>query len=73
MPAGSRVIGRSLRELSLREQNLQILAVELEEEVLPVPDPDWVFVAGAQIVIYGQVDKVEGVFAPEHLQEEHPE
>lgn len=64
IPEDSRVIGRSLRELNLREQRLQLLAIEHDHEVHAVPDPDWRFSPHTQVVIYGEVDKVDDAFAP---------
>lgn len=62
IPADSPLIGLKLRETRLRERKLQVLAIDVDHHVQPVPDPDWVFVEGAVVVVYGELSKVDAVF-----------
>jgi len=65
VPAHSRVIGKSLRELDLRALNVQILAVEELKDVHPIPDPDWRFRQGHHLIVYGELRNVQVAFGPE--------
>ena len=65
VPAQSRVIGKPLRDLDLRERQLQVLAVEDGARVMAVPNPDWVFQAGQHIVLYGELSSVQEAFRPD--------
>ena len=67
VPRGSRVIGKRLRDLKLREYRLQVLAVEEKggEEALPIPHPDTVFGHHQHLILYGYLPAVQEVFAPE--------
>jgi hypothetical protein len=62
IPPDSPLIGLKLRETNLRERMLQVLAIDVNHHVQPVPDPDWVFVEGAVVVVYGELDKVDEAF-----------
>ncbi len=64
VPAGSRVIGQALRDLDLRERQLQVLAVEDGARVMAVPSPEWVFSAGQHVVLYGELASVQDAFRP---------
>ncbi|MBN2799991.1 MAG: TrkA C-terminal domain-containing protein [Deltaproteobacteria bacterium] len=64
IPPGSRVAGRSLRQLDLRAQRLQVLAVEETHDVHPVPDPDWIFAVGQHLIVYGDLSRLQEAFAP---------
>jgi hypothetical protein len=66
IPSKSKVIGKTLRELDLRGQNMQVLAVEENNVVHPIPDPDWSFKQGNHLIVYGEVRKVKEVFARPH-------
>lgn len=65
VPPNSRVVGLRLRELDLRSFNVQVLAVEEDNGVHPIPDPDWRFRQGHRLIVYGEVRKVQEAFAPE--------
>ncbi len=65
VPQASRVVGRSLKDLDLRERQLQVLAVEDGARVMAVPSPDWVFLAGQHVVLYGALASVQDAFRPE--------
>lgn len=65
VPAHSRVIGRTLRELDLRTFNIQVLAVEEDGDVHPIPDPNWRFEEGNHLIVYGELKRVQQAFAPE--------
>lgn len=64
IPPRSRVIGKSLRELDLRTYNVQVIAVEEDNKVHPIPDPDWAFRKGQHLIVYGELRKVQEAFAP---------
>jgi len=64
VPAGSRVIGRSLRELNLRAWRIQILAVEEGDGVHAIPDPDWTFESGQHLIVYGDRRRIQAAFGP---------
>ena len=64
IPTSSRVIGKKLRELDLRSQNVQVIAIEEDNAVHPIPDPDWSFREGHRLIVYGELRKVQEVFAP---------
>ncbi len=65
VPADSRVVGLSLRDLDLRAFGLQVLAVEEDNDVHPIPSPDWCFEPGQHLIVYGRVQNVQGAFGPE--------
>lgn len=65
VPARSRVIGQTLRDLDLRSYNVQVLAVEEDDDVHPIPDPDWKFRQGHHLIVYGELRKVQIAFGPE--------
>jgi hypothetical protein len=64
VPPDSRVIGRRLRDLDLRARNVQVIAVEEDNDVHPIPDPDWRFEARQHLIVYGQMKEVQGAFGP---------
>ncbi|MCB9766078.1 MAG: TrkA C-terminal domain-containing protein [Alphaproteobacteria bacterium] len=64
IPEHSRVEGRQLRELDLRERHLQILAIEEDDEVDPIPHPDVVLKAGQHLIVYGRLKAVQDAFSP---------
>lgn len=65
VPPRSRLVDRTLRDSDLRERKLQVLAVERDGEVIPVPDPDIILRARDHLVIYGLVDAVQEAFSAE--------
>jgi hypothetical protein len=67
VPKGSRVVGRRLRDLDLRQHRLQVLAIEEDggHEILPVPHPDTVITDRQHLILYGVMAEVQDVFAPE--------
>lgn len=65
VPPRSRVIDRSLRDLDLRAYNVQVLAVEEDDDVHPIPDPDWRFQQGNHLIVYGELRNVQRAFGPE--------
>jgi len=64
VPPNSRVIGQALRDLDLRQYNVQVLAVEEEDDVHPIPDPDWRFREGNRLIVYGEIKQVQSAFSP---------
>lgn len=64
VPAYSRVAGRRLRDLDLREFRLQVLAVEEDDDVHPIPNPDWKFAEGQHLIVYGRIASVQQAFGP---------
>lgn len=64
IPPRSRVTGKRLRDLDLRDRQLQVLAIEDHAQVHPIPDPDWVFERGQHLILYGRLREVQRAFAP---------
>jgi hypothetical protein len=64
VPINSRVCGKRLREIGLRDHKVQVLAIEDGEQVHAVPDPDWVFYAGQHLVLYGALEGMHHAFKP---------
>lgn len=62
VPPRSRLVDRPLRDTDLRERKLQVLAVERDGEVIPVPDPDIILRARDHLVIYGLIEAVQDAF-----------
>ncbi|MCB9780556.1 MAG: TrkA C-terminal domain-containing protein [Alphaproteobacteria bacterium] len=65
IPQHSRLAGVALRDADLRTFQLQVLAIETNGEVHPVPEADHVLRPGDHVVLYGSVAKVQEAFAPE--------
>ncbi len=52
-------VGRSLRESDIRRKHqINVLSIRDGNELLPVPDPDFVFTADDHVIIMGQEDVV---------------
>jgi hypothetical protein len=64
VPVNSRVSGRRLRDIGLRDHRVQVLAIEDGEVVHAIPDPDWVFQAGQHVVLYGALEGIHRAFRP---------
>jgi hypothetical protein len=64
VPVNSRVSGKRLRDIGLRAQKVQVLAIEDGEQVHAVPDPDWKFAPGQHVVLYGALEGMVGAFRP---------
>lgn len=64
VPIDSAVAGRSLRELELRQLNLQVLATEDHLGVQPIPNPDHVLQPGHHLIVYGELERVQQAFGP---------
>jgi len=58
----SRLNGVCLRDAGLRENHLEVLAVEDGANVQPVPTPGWVFRPGQWVLVYGETGRVEQAF-----------
>jgi K+ transport systems, NAD-binding component len=65
IPPSSRVAGLRLRDTDLRRHKLQVLAIEDNGELRPIPHPDEVIKPGLHLVLYGRIDAVQRVFAPD--------
>jgi len=65
VPPRSRLAGCSLRQTDLRERRLQVLAIERDGEVIPVPEADMIIRPRDHLVIYGLVDAVQDAFVAE--------
>ena len=56
----SPLTGKSLAEAGLRRQwGIAVVAVKRDTQLLPNPEPDFVFSAGDVLVVLGRKDKVE--------------
>ncbi len=64
VPRSSRLQGRSLRDADLRRYQLQVLAIETDGEIHPVPDAGHRIAAGDHIVLYGRLSGVQEAFSP---------
>lgn len=64
VPEGSRVVGRRLHELNLKELQLQILLIEMEDDTVVVPDGNYLLEPLSHLVIFGRLSAVQEAFAP---------
>ncbi len=62
VPDGSHCVGKTLRELHLPKQQLQVLLVEHEDQSIAVPGAEEVIHAGAHLVLFGRLAKIEKIF-----------
>ncbi|NOY25342.1 MAG: hypothetical protein GXP62_05665 [Oligoflexia bacterium] len=58
VPQGSRLAGIPLRDANLRAFQLQVLAIESDRTVVPIPDPAHVLRPGEHVVLYGSTQNV---------------
>jgi hypothetical protein len=63
VPARSRVLGRSLKELHLRRHEISIVLIERHHHGI-VPNADSVLEAKDHVVVFGRLDQLQGAFAP---------
>ncbi len=64
VPAESRVIGKQLMELPLKELQLQILLIEMEDDTVVVPDGHYRIQALSHLVVSGRLSAVQEAFSP---------
>ncbi|MEZ4322106.1 MAG: TrkA C-terminal domain-containing protein [Myxococcota bacterium] len=65
VPPASRVIGRKLRELPLKELQLQILLIEMADDTVVVPDGNYTIQPLSHLVVFGRLSAVQEAFSPE--------
>jgi len=65
VPPKSRLVGLTLRQTDLKAYRLQVLAIERDGEVFPVPKADQVIHSRDHLVIYGEVAALQQAFAVE--------
>lgn len=64
VPAKSRVIGKKLMELPLKELQLQILLIEMEDDTVVVPDGNYRIQPLSHLVVFGRMSAVQEAFSP---------
>jgi hypothetical protein len=62
--AQSRAAGHTLRQLQLKQNRVQILAVERGGEFIAVPRGDFELLGGDNVIVYGQRDAVDLLLQP---------
>ncbi len=62
--AESRAAGRTLRQLQLKQNQVQILAVERGKAFIAVPRGDFQLLGGDNVVVYGQRNAVNLLLQP---------
>ena len=67
VPLGSRLAGRTLRDAALPQRRIQVLTIEREGEVIPIPHADDVIEVGNHLVLYGEPDNVQAAFGTEPI------
>ncbi|MEL6346411.1 MAG: TrkA C-terminal domain-containing protein [Myxococcota bacterium] len=70
VPPRSRVVGLRLRDTDLKRRRLQVLAIEREGEMFPVPEADHRIHARDHLVIYGEIKALQDAFAASFEDEE---
>lgn len=65
VPDDSPALGRRLSELRLKDNVVQVLAVERGGEFLPVPRGQDRFLAGDRLVVFGRSEAIARLFDPE--------
>lgn len=64
VPEHSRVVGRRLHELNLKERQLQILLIEMEDDTVVVPDGNYMLEPFSHLVVFGRLSAIQEAFAP---------
>ncbi|MCB9675591.1 MAG: TrkA C-terminal domain-containing protein [Alphaproteobacteria bacterium] len=64
IPTGSRVIGKRLKELPLKDLQLQILLIEMEDHTVVVPDGNYTIQPLSHLVVFGRLSAVQEAFSP---------
>jgi hypothetical protein len=64
IPTNSRVVGQRLMDLDLKEQQLQILLIEMEDDTVVVPDGNYTLEPLSHLVVFGRLDAVQQAFSP---------
>ncbi|MCA9569224.1 MAG: TrkA C-terminal domain-containing protein [Myxococcales bacterium] len=65
VPTDSRVVGKRLMDLDLKELQLQVLLIEMEDDTVVVPDGQYTLQPLSHLVVFGRLDAVQRAFAPE--------
>jgi len=60
----SRAVGQTLRRLRLKQNRVQVLAVERLHEFAAVPDGEFQLQAGDEVIVYGVRESVERLLEP---------
>lgn len=64
VPEHSRVVGKRLMDLDLKEQQLQILLIEMEDDTVVVPDGNYKVQPLSHLVVFGRLLAIQEAFAP---------
>jgi len=64
LSSSSRAVGQTLRRLRLKQNRVQVLAVEREDEFEAVPDGEFRLKEGDQVIVYGVRESVERLLQP---------
>ena len=58
------MIGKKLMELPLKELQLQILLIEMEDDTVVVPDGNYRIQPLSHLVVFGRMSAVQEAFSP---------
>ena len=61
----SPAIGQTLKDLSLKDHLVQVLAIERDSRYMPIPRGDDKLCAHDRLIVYGDENQITAVFAPE--------
>lgn len=64
VPTDSRVVGKRLMELDLKELQLQILLIEMADDTVVVPDGNYTVQPLSHLVVFGRLSAVQDAFGP---------
>ncbi len=62
IPSNSPISGKSLRELNLKGNHLQILAIEKNAQFIAIPSGNEVLESGAKLIVYGKIQNLREFF-----------
>ena len=65
IPKDSRVIGRKLKDLPLKDLQLQVLLIEMEDDTVVVPDGNYSIQPLSHLVVFGRLSAVQQAFSPQ--------
>ena len=52
------LVGKSIKNSSIKNYEIQVLSIDKGDEYIAFPDPDYIFEDGDNIIVYGKVDSI---------------